>query len=322
MASRIWLVSVLLGISYSANAASLSGTYVGTGTDIAVLLQLVEANGGQLSGRYEQRKMINGNRLEQLNASVTGTSDGQTIVLQVRPTEVLAGTYVLSGTVSGSIVRLNGGGYGQTFQLNLTKGSEEDFKGQVANLSASVNRTVATANLETELTKSEKILEAMSNFSKNPKPEPSAFVPYEQRYRSMTIQMQAALGRQQSIPKFIETPARGQIDTAINQASIETDQIHEGMKSKDEEFQKRTIAALQTVEPLVDRCKDISAQANIAPPTLEKLKSQCGRFKPIAKKFIEDAKKIADSYAKIEAVWREERQKQDAIVRSADIAAR
>jgi hypothetical protein len=282
---------------------------------------LVEANSGQLSGRYEQRKMIGGNRLEQLNASVTGTSDGQTIVLQVRPTEVLAGTYVLSGTISGSIVQLAGGGYGQNFHLNLTKGSEEDFKDQVASLSASVNRTVATANLEAELAKAEKALEAMSNFSKKPKPEPSAFVPYEQRYRSTTQQMQAALGRQQSIPRFIQTPRRGQIGTAINQASIETNQIHESVKSKEEEFQKGAIAALQTIEPLAGRCKDISAQANIAPPTLEKLKSQCGRFKPIAKQFIEDAKKIADSYAKVEAVWRQERQKQDAIVRSADIAA-
>lgn len=321
MASRIWLITVLLGISCSANAASLSGTYVGTGADIAVLLQLVEANGGQLSGRYEQRKMIGGNRLEQLNASVTGTSDGQTIVLQVRPTEVLAGTYVLSGTVSGSTLRLDGGGYGQTFHLTLAKGSEENFKNQVVNLSTSVNRVVATANLEAELTKSEKTLEAMSNFSKNPKPEPSAFFPYEQRYRSITQQMQAALAKQQSIPRFIQTPQRGQIDTAINQASMETNQIHGSVKSKEEDFQKGTIAALQTIEPLVRRCKDISAQANIAPSTLEKLKFQCSRFKPIAKKFIEDAKKIAESYEKVEAVWRQERQKQDAIVRSADMAA-
>lgn len=320
MASRIWLLAVFLGISCPAKAASISGTYVGTGADIAVQLQLVEATGGQLSGRYEQRKMVGGNRLERLNASVTGTSDGQTIVLQVRPTEVLAGTYVLSGTVSGSALRLEGGGYGQAFHLNLTKGSEEDFKTQVANLSASVNRILATANLEAELAKSEKTLDAMSNFSKNPKPEPSMFVPYEQRYRSITQQMQAALGRQRSIPRFIQTPQRGQIDTAINQASIQTDQIHDGVKSKEKEFQKGTIDALRTIEPLAGRCKDINAQGNIAPSTLEKLKTQCGRFKPIAKQFIEDAKKIADSYAKAEAVWRQERQKQDAIVRSADMA--
>jgi len=321
MALRIWIFAALLGISCSANAASLSGTYVGTGADIAGMLQLVEANGGQLSGRYEQLKII-GNRLEQLNASVTGTSDGRTIVLQVRPTEVLAGTYVLSGTVSGSAVQLNGGGYGQTFHLNLTKGSEEDFKSQVASLSTSVNRAVTTANMEAELAKSGKTLEAMSNFSKNPKPELSAFVPYEQSYRSMTQQMQTALGKQQSIPSFIQSPQRGQIGVAINQASIQTDEIHDVVKSKEKEFQKSTIAAFQPIKTLAARCKDTSVQANIAPPTLEKLKSQCDRFETIIARFAEEIRKISDSYEKIETIWKQERQKQDAIVRSADVAAR
>ena len=322
MALRIWLIPLLLWISCSASAASLSGTYVGTGADIAVLLQLVEATGGQLSGRYEQQKMIGGKRLEQLNASVTGTSDGRTIVLQVRPTEVLAGTYVLSGTVSGSMVRLEGGGYGQTFRLNLTKGSEDDFKTQVANLSTSVNRALATANLEAELAKSEKTLEAMSNFSKNPKPQPSAFIPYEQRFRSITRQMQAALGKQQSIPRFIQTPVRGQIDVAINQASIQTDQIHQEVVGKETEFKQTVKTALQTIGTLAVRCEDRGSQTNIIPSTLEKLKLQCAQFKPIVKRFVEEATKIANSYKNTESVWRQEREKQDAIVRSSDVAAR
>jgi hypothetical protein len=68
-------------------------------------LQVVETSGGQLSGRYEQQKLIPGSKIEELNASVSGTSDGQTVVLQVRPTEVLASAYVLSGTISGTTLQ-------------------------------------------------------------------------------------------------------------------------------------------------------------------------------------------------------------------------
>jgi hypothetical protein len=316
------LIVAFVVVLSSPAGATISGTYVGSGPDIAVLMQLVETNGGQLSGRYEQQKVIIGNKIEQLNASVSGTSDGQTVVLQIRPTEVLASAYVLSGTISGSVLQISGGGYGQTFHLNLAKGTEEDFKAHAAGLSASVNRAVATQNLEADLANAEHMLEAMSKFSANPEPGPAAFVPYEQRYRALTQGMRAALGRQQSIPRFIQTPARGQIGVAINQAAIETIQIHDEVKAKQAELQQKVTAAVDKVAPIAKRCGDPNAQANIASQTIEKLKLLCTRIQPIAKQFGADIKQINNSFERTEAVWREEQQKQETIIRSADIAAR
>jgi hypothetical protein len=318
---RSSIVAFLVLIPSFAEAA-ISGTYVGSGADIAVLLQLVESNGGQLSGRYEQQKLVSGNRIEQLNASVSGTSDGQTIVLQVRPTEVLAGTYVLSGTISGSVLQINGGGYGQTFHLNLTRATEDEFRTRAANIATSANRAVATQTLEADLETSEHTLDAMSKFSANPEPRPSAFIPYEQRYRTLTQAMRAALGRQQSIPRFIQTPVRGQIGVAINQAAIETGQIHDEVKSQEAELKQKILKALAKIAPIGKRCEDVHAQVNIAPQALEKLKSQCARIPQIAKQFGKDVQQIAKSFERIEVVWREEQEKQQAIVRSADFAAR
>jgi hypothetical protein len=315
------IAAFVLSLSASAEA-SISGTYVGSGPDIAVLLQLVETNGGQLSGRYEQQKVVSGNRIEPLNASVSGTSDGKTVVLQIRPTEVLSSTYVLSGTISGSALQIDGGGYGQTFHLNLATGTEEDFKAKASGLAASVTRVVATQNLETDLASAELTLAAMSKFSASPEPNPSAFVPYEQRYRALTQGMRAALSRQQSIPAFVQTPARGQIDVAINQAAIETTQIHDEVKSKQAELQQKVTAVLEKIARIARRCGDPGAQANIAPQTLEKLKLQCARIPPIAKQFGTDIEQIINSFERVEGVWREEQAKQQTIVRSADIAAR
>jgi hypothetical protein len=315
------LIIAFVAVISSPAWANISGTYVGSGPDIAVLLQVVETNGGQLSGRYEQQK-IAGNKLERLNASVSGTSDGQTVVLQVHPTEVLAGTYVLSGTISGTSLQIGGGGYGQTFSLNLAKGTEEEFKNNASGLSASVNRAVATQTLDVELTNAEHTLEAFSKFSSNPEPKPSAFFPYEQRYRALTQAMRAALGRQQSIPRFVQTPARGQIGVAINQAAIETTQIHDEVKAKQADLQQKATAALERVMPVANRCKNPSAQANISPQTLEKLKVQCARIPSAVKQFVADIKQINSYFDWLESVWRDEKEQQQAIVQSADIAAR
>jgi hypothetical protein len=166
------------------------------------------------------------------------------------------------------------------------------------------------------------MLEAMSKFSANPGPGPSAFIPYEQRYRTLTQGMRTALGRQQLIPRFVQTPVRGQIGVAINQAAVETTQINDEVKLKHVELQQKVTAAFEKVAPIARRCGELSAQANIAPQMLEKLKLQCTRILPIAKQFGADIKQINNSFERIEAVWREEQEKQQAIVRSADIAAR
>jgi hypothetical protein len=58
---RNWMVVVpFVALATPGHAGSLSGTYVGMGPDMAVLLQLVDAGSGQLTGRYEQVKLITG----------------------------------------------------------------------------------------------------------------------------------------------------------------------------------------------------------------------------------------------------------------------
>jgi len=102
-----WALVLLLAGAAPAKAASLSGTYVGTGPDIAVLLQLVDAGGGQLTGRYEQVKLSSSEpRLNRLDAGVKGNVDGDTIVFEMKPTEPLSGTLIISGTVAASALRL------------------------------------------------------------------------------------------------------------------------------------------------------------------------------------------------------------------------
>src|SRR5260370_38257914 len=106
-----WAICGLVVAICPAHGDGISGTYVGQGQNIAVLVQLVET-GGQLTGRYEQVVLKPDGKLERMNAAVTGASDGRTVVVTIKPTELLSGTITASGTLEGSTLHLAGGGYG------------------------------------------------------------------------------------------------------------------------------------------------------------------------------------------------------------------
>jgi hypothetical protein len=113
-----WAVG-LVAIINPAMAEGISGTYVGAGSNSAFLIQLVETTGGQLTGRYEQTVRQPDGNLDQMNASIVGASDGRTVVLTIKPTELLSGSITASGTAKASQLHLSGSGDGRKINLNL-----------------------------------------------------------------------------------------------------------------------------------------------------------------------------------------------------------
>jgi hypothetical protein len=181
-----WLLALLVVATAHATAGSLSGTYVGTGPDIAVLLQLVDA-GGELTGRYEQVKLSSTEPgLSRFDAGVRGNADGDTIVFEMGPTERLSGSFVISGTVASSGLRLTGGGNGQTFDLLLWRSSEEAFNSQVAALTKQASQANAerTATVDSKAVKA--VLEGMQAFNLRADSELRKLPSFEDRFRLYT----------------------------------------------------------------------------------------------------------------------------------------
>ena len=104
-----WIIALGLVGASPAYADGISGTYVARGADSAFLVQIVETAGGQLTGRYEQTFLAPGGKLERTIEAITGASDGQTVVVTIKPTEPLSTGVTASGTVIGSILHLSGG---------------------------------------------------------------------------------------------------------------------------------------------------------------------------------------------------------------------
>ena len=95
-----WLILfVLIVTGTSALANGISGTYVGKGDNIAVLIQIVQTNDGNLTGRYEQVVLQPNGKIDDMNAAIVGATDGQTVAVTINPNGFLTGNIVVSGTI-------------------------------------------------------------------------------------------------------------------------------------------------------------------------------------------------------------------------------
>ncbi len=141
-----------------AHAENISGTYVSSYANTAVILQIVQLSGNQLQGRAEQvSPSSNGQRLNTWNYSVSGAVSGDTIVLSLKDADspqFLSGTIPMSGAVNGEGLQISGGqsGGSGTFTWILRRSNQSVFDSQVAALTtianAAANRAANTKRLE------------------------------------------------------------------------------------------------------------------------------------------------------------------------------
>jgi hypothetical protein len=317
-----WAALAVLAISTPAQAGSLSGTYVGTGPDIAVLLQLVEAGDGQLTGRYEQVKLVSGPKIDRFNASVKGNVDGNTIVFEMKPTEILSGTFVVSGTVTSNALRLTGGGYGTTLNLNLSRASEEAFNSQVAALASQESQVNAARALATDAQALEVILQKMATFNWRAADDLKKIPPVEERFQMQTKAMEAALAKQRSFfPADGNVAVRSQINGAIYRAGGESTQLHVELQSAHADFETRSVALLNEANALNKKCQSqISIDEKSKP--VQTWNSICAQLPSAASNFRNQATQMLTSFAHAETTWQKEERKQQIIMKSSDVAAR
>jgi len=109
----------------------MSGTYVGKGPALAVMIQIVETGGDSFTGRYEQVALQADGKIEDMNATISGARNGETVVATIKTADFFAASVPVSGTFRGGVLHLTGGSY---LILNLTKADEANFRAQVAAL--------------------------------------------------------------------------------------------------------------------------------------------------------------------------------------------
>src|SRR5271166_1961767 len=126
-----WLT--LCGLIATPAWADMSGTYVGKGPALAVMIQIVETGGDSFTGRYEQVALQADGKIEDMNATISGARNGETVVATIKTADFFAASVPVSGTYRSGVLHLSGG---TNLVLNLTGADETDFRDQVAALTA------------------------------------------------------------------------------------------------------------------------------------------------------------------------------------------
>lgn len=316
-------------------ADGLSGTYVGKGSNGAFLVQVVETADGHLTGRYEQVVLQPTGEIDDMNATITGAADGQTVVVTIKPSELLSGSIAASGTLQGRMLHLTGGGNGNNLTLNLVKSDEADFRTQVANLTEQA-RQINDAHARQEAAQQQAKIKAdqLANlqdltgrlvaFTTKADLQLPKFAPVEQRYRAITQQMRGGLARERSIYGGGQASVvRSEISVAINQAAIQAIEIHITVGSSYQDFDSAAGRLVREAATANRSCRgaSIAAAAVPAPQGYGALNEACLQFSDVAKSFQQRVADLRAAFAQIEEVWNAERRAQDEIVQASQMAA-
>lgn len=158
-------------------------------------------------------------------------------MVTIKATELPVGGIVASGTVEGSQLHLSGGDSGAKVDLNLARADEATYRTQVAALTGQAHAINEARALADQLAHLNDLTKKMIAGSADAETQLAKFPPIEQRYRTITQMMSAALVRQQSIHGDVQASvARGQIAVAINQASIDAEQLYISLQSADRDI--------------------------------------------------------------------------------------
>ena len=327
----LFLVAMIV-TAMPALASGISGTYVGQGSNAAFLIQVVQTEDGRLTGRYEQVVMQTSGKLDNMNADLTGATDGQTVALTIKPSEFLGGSFAVSGTLAGQMLHLTGGGNGSSLNLNLTKSDESGFRQQVAALMIQ-GQQVGEANAREEAEKRQKKAEAdqlgklqnltknMADFVSKMDAELTKFGPGEQRYRTITEHMKSALAREKSIYGNGQAAvARSQISVSINQDAVAVNQLHIAVQSDEQSF---NIKVNEITKESQNTDKICQGSAKISPITDTDQSGKnfyCANYYDALGKFQNRVLALRAAFAQVETVWATERHNQDIIVQASEAA--
>jgi len=307
---------VLTGLVNSACAEGISGTYVGAGSDNVIFVQLVETTGGQLAGRYEQTVLKAEGKFEKMNASVTGSSDGRTVVVTIKPAEFLSGSIIASGTLNGSQLQLSGSGGGRTVNLYLTKSDETDYQKKVALLTMRAIASAADQTKAEQLNHIRSVTKRMATASSATEGQLPKFPPIEKRYRDITEAMRGALTRQSLIVGDGQAAvARGQLFVAINQAGVEAEQLHVSVQAGGRDIKEKLTPLFNDIAVATQHCESASKQNGDH-------QASCATFSQTEKAFKNSIQTLANAFDRHERVWGTVRREQESIVQEADMAVR
>ena len=328
-----------------ASAADVSGTYVASGPTLAIVLEIVADDTGKITGHYEEVGLDQNQQYYVHNDEVAGVVKGERVVLQIRPTFILAPALSLSGTIEGDTLQIFGGGGGAVINDTLKRGTEQDFAAASARIRAEAVRIAAArqaaqqqqaaqaaAQREWQARQAEQeklrkqinqILAVTNVLSSAVAERVRQLRNFEQRYRGITAAMRNGLERERTF--YSRAPGqtgatRARFSVQLIQMGLQASNLHMQVVTRRNNVQYWSKNFLQLIHATSEICSGagpLGASFQDEGDLASGCKAVLGGSAPAEKEIQEDLA----AYAQEREIWHEEKEEQDRIIKAAQMAA-
>ncbi len=324
--TSFFLAAVLLASSLltgpAAHAEDISGTYVGIYANAADLLQIVERPDHSILGRFEQASLPPGaQHVERYDASVTGAVNHGVIVLTLafqEPTRQLQ----MSGSVSGDVITLSGGGPSGDFTIVIRQGDAGAYASKAASMTAAAGKARAVDARIAAFAKSQvdmgKVTAWMEQYVKTSSAVLKYLAPLPAAYRNVTQEMKEGLAKERELPRA--SYARGTLDYNISALSYTFSGMHSFLEGKEWGWNysdghinnPNVTQAIAEAQSFCSLSNDQGSQENPA----------CTKFNAARVAYDATLATLIERFSATESVWQTEEVKQAQIVKEADALAK
>jgi hypothetical protein len=137
----------------------------------------------------------------------------------------------------------------------------------------------------------------------------------ERAYVAITDKIAAYVNRQRQLSGNANAGvARNQLTVAANQASLQTDQIHNSVEQFQWSFDADTKALIGESLNAGQQCRSVSQLTVFTPNEIQNINAACSRFEDADPNFRKEAKALADGLFHLEQVYQKERNAQQRLL--------
>jgi hypothetical protein len=313
-------------VSMAGCHSNISGSYLTSDNSAVIWLQVVRTPDNHLTGQLVANVLKPDGTIEWNSVPIAGAVDGENVTIQGSRFFGLE-SFVLSGTLNGNVLTLTGA---QSAPLTFRRSPPSEFQAKVAELNARSQTIIqAKAAAQTQLRTMEaerqfvaevdRLIGRMQQFDSQADVHLGRFPGAGKAYEGITSRVGEYVARERQLAgNPNEAVARGQLSVAANQASIQTEQIH----NQGEALQ----SALETdVKPIADQATSFEQQChaasqnsgNLITTEIQDVNAACDRLASAVVPFRQKYAATADGLAHLEQVYQDEKGKQEQLLQTA-----
>ena len=303
--------------------SNISGSYLALDDNTVCWLQLVRTPDNHLTGQLAASVLKQDGSIERNSTSVTGAVDGENVTIQGNGFLGLQ-SFALSGMLNGNTLTLTGS---ESIPVTFRRSTLAEYQRQESALNSRSQdvlkaKAVAQQQMRTFaaqknfVTTIDELLGKMERFDSEADARLRRFPNAEKTYEAITEKVKVYVSRERQLA---ENPnagvARGQLSVAANQASIQTEQLHNQAESLASSLEGNIKPTAEQSIGLLKQCRSFAPNnTNLTSTEVQNITAACSRLEGAYVPFREKYNAMVTGLAHLEQVYQREQHLQSQLV--------